>query len=219
MTPGQREDGLGLPHTIGNPAILQSPAPKLALFCSVRCPGALILQAYDLARDLRDAGVIVVSGFHTPVERDILTLLLRGAQPIVLCPARTLTPYRIPPAWKAPIAEGRLLLISPFDAAHRRPTAALATERNHFAAHLAAQTLIIHATPGGATHYLAQQVLSSTIPISTLDHPSNAHLIEAGIPTFALSAYALPKLDRDIPGSEPAQDARRLSLRSPLQGG
>jgi hypothetical protein len=173
-----------LPHTIGDPAILHSPAPKLALFCSVRCPGVLILQAYDLARALRDSGAVVVSGFHTPVERDILTLLLRGPKPLILCPARTLTPFRIPPAWKAPIAAGRLLLISPFAPTHRRPTAVLAAERNRFAAHLAGQTLIIHATPDGATHRLAQDLLATGNPISTLNHPANTHLVESRIPTY-----------------------------------
>jgi predicted Rossmann fold nucleotide-binding protein DprA/Smf involved in DNA uptake len=34
----------------------------LALFCSVKCPGDLILKTYDLARNLRQAGVTVISG-------------------------------------------------------------------------------------------------------------------------------------------------------------
>src|SRR5262249_43066079 len=40
-----------MPETLtalGNVDILQR--QKLALFCSVKCPGALILQTYDLAR-------------------------------------------------------------------------------------------------------------------------------------------------------------------------
>ncbi len=117
-----------------------------------------------------------------------LTLLLRGSQPVILCPARTLTPYRIPPAWKAPIAAGRLLLISPFAPTQRRPTSPLAAERNRFAAGLSTQTLIIHATPNGAIHHLAQHLHSSGIPISTIDHPGNAHLIESGISTFTPSS-------------------------------
>ena len=39
---------------LGNPDILAN--QLLALFCSVRCPGDLILQTYDLARSLRDKG-------------------------------------------------------------------------------------------------------------------------------------------------------------------
>src|SRR5438128_6944111 len=39
---------------LGNLDILRQ--KKLALFCSVKCPGTLILQTYDLACALRDAG-------------------------------------------------------------------------------------------------------------------------------------------------------------------
>src|SRR5574341_192332 len=78
-----------MPETLtalGDVDILQR--KKLALFCSVRCPGALILQTYNLARALRDAGVTVISGFHSPMEKECLTLLLRGTQPVIVCPAR-----------------------------------------------------------------------------------------------------------------------------------
>src|SRR5690348_12573481 len=106
---------MGAPQAItarGDLAILQRPA--LALFCSIACPGDVILQTYDLARDLRDAGVTVAGGFHAPMERECLHLLLRGTQPIVVCPARE---------WRAPLAEGRLLLLSPFGEGSRRATA------------------------------------------------------------------------------------------------
>ena len=58
----------------------------LALFCSVKCPGHLILQTYDLAQALREAGVAVIGGFHSPVECECLTVLLRclGLAPAAL---------------------------------------------------------------------------------------------------------------------------------------
>jgi len=65
-------------------------AKKQALFCSRKYPGNLILKAYDLARSLRDAGTTVISGFHTPVEKECLRILLRGAQPLIICPARSI---------------------------------------------------------------------------------------------------------------------------------
>ena len=59
-------------YMLGNQELLQ--AQKLALFCSRKCPGNLILKAYDLARSLRDAGTTVISGFHTPVEKECLRI-------------------------------------------------------------------------------------------------------------------------------------------------
>ncbi len=53
---------------IGNLAILEK--RSLGFFCSTHCPGEVILRTYDVARALRDAGVTVISGFHSPMEKE-----------------------------------------------------------------------------------------------------------------------------------------------------
>ena len=78
---------------IGNLDILKK--KTLAVFCSVKCPGNLILQTYDLAQHLRDDGVTVISGFHSPIERECLNILLRGKQSVIICPARSIEGMRI----------------------------------------------------------------------------------------------------------------------------
>ena len=74
---------------IGDVKILST--PLLGLLCSIRCPGRVIVQTYDLARTLRDAGVPVIGGFHSPMEKECLDFLLCGKQPVVVCPARSIT--------------------------------------------------------------------------------------------------------------------------------
>jgi predicted Rossmann fold nucleotide-binding protein DprA/Smf involved in DNA uptake len=172
---------------IGDLTILQS--PKLALFCSTRCPGRLILQTYDLVRALRDAGRVVIGGFHTPMEREALALLLRGTQPVIICPARAIDGMRLPPAWNPPLAEHRLLLLSPFPPHQRRVTRELAAARNTFVAALADAVLIPHAAPDSTTERLGRDVLTSGKPVFTLDDDANGHLIAAG---------AVPITPRDI---------------------
>ena len=98
--------------------------PLTALFCSGRCPGDLILKTYDVARAMRDAGAPVIGGFQTPMERECLRLLLRGGQPVVVCPARGIDDMRVPRDWRPALDDGRLLVLSPSPAAVRRPTAA-----------------------------------------------------------------------------------------------
>ena len=75
--------------------------PKTALFCSARCPGKVILTTYDQAAKWRDAGRCVISGFHSPVEKECLQILLRGAQRTIICPARALL-QRVPLDCKKP---------------------------------------------------------------------------------------------------------------------
>lgn len=134
-------------------------ARKTALFCSTRCPGDAILTAMDTARKLRDDGVTVISGFHSPVEKECLRILLRGNQPIIICPARALESMRIPAIWRPPLEAGRLLLLSPFSQSPRRPTMDSARQRNDLIVALADNILIIHATPGGEIERVAALTL------------------------------------------------------------
>ena len=131
--------------------------PKTALFCSARCPGRAILPAYDQAVHWRDAGRCVISGFHSPVEKECLQIMLRGSQPIIICPARAL-PQRVPPDWKKPLDAGRLLILSAFTATARRVTAELAARRNELVAALADEVWFAHIAPGGEIQRLALRI-------------------------------------------------------------
>lgn len=159
---------------IGDQAVLDR--PLLAFFCSAKCTGGAILQAYDVARALRDAGVPVVGGFHSPMEKECLDLLLRGTQSVVVCPAR----MRLPAPWREAIDAGRLLIASPFDASHRRATAALAEQRNRFVASLARDILIVHASPGGKLESLALELLSKGRRVFVLTGPADIQLCRQG---------------------------------------
>ena len=128
------------------------------MFCSVRCPGDAILGAYDAARKIRDEGVTVVSGFHSPVEKECLRILLRGKQPIIMCLARAMIKIRIPTEWRPALDSGRLLLLSPFEKFPRRPTIESARQRNELVAALSDEVLIIHSTPGGSIERISELI-------------------------------------------------------------
>jgi hypothetical protein len=59
--------------TLGNPAILD--LPLLGLFCSQKCPGDIISKTFDTIRQLRDSGVPMSGGFHSPMEKECLASL------------------------------------------------------------------------------------------------------------------------------------------------
>ena len=61
---------------LGNTVLLR--ARRTALFCSARTPGEAILRAHDAARRMRDEGVTVISGFHSPIGKECLRILLRA---------------------------------------------------------------------------------------------------------------------------------------------
>lgn len=161
---------------------------RLALFCSKRCPGSLIIQTHDLAHTLRDAGIMVIGGFHSPVERECLNVLLKGTQPLIICPARSLDGMRVPVEWRAPIEQGRLLLLSPFPKKQRRATADLAQKRNEFVAALADVVYIAYAASGSATELLCKTILSWGKLALTFEHSENAPLIHIGARAVSLDS-------------------------------
>ena len=142
--------------TFGNLNLLA--LPKTALFCSARCPGQAILAAYDQAARWRDAGRCIISGFHSPVEKECLRILLRGSQPVIICPARSLEKMRLATDWKKSLADGRLLILSCFSRNEHRVTSTLAACRNEFVAALADEVWFAHVAPGGQMQRLAQKI-------------------------------------------------------------
>ncbi len=151
-----------------------------ALFCSSKCPGEIILKAHDLAQEFRKAGIPTIGGYHSAVEQECLRVLLRGSQPILLCPARSLENMRLKPAWKDALTEKRLLILSIFGKHHRRSTAVLANQRNAFVAALADKICIAHAAEDSKILEFAQTVLAWGKPVFTFDTPANRALFQLG---------------------------------------
>ena len=152
---------------VGNLDLLN--VPKTALFCSKTCPGDAILAAMDQAQKWRDQGRCIISGFHSPIERECLQILLRGVQPIIICPARSLEKMRIPKEWREGIARDRILLLSSFDPSQRRLTAALSEQRNRLVAALSNEVYFAHISPGGKTARVAEQISGWGIPKTELE--------------------------------------------------
>jgi hypothetical protein len=61
---------------IGNFDILQN--KTLAVSSSVKCPGNIILKTYDIMKQLREKGITVISGFHSPMECECFNILVKG---------------------------------------------------------------------------------------------------------------------------------------------
>ena len=151
--------------------------PSIGFFCSSQCPGAVILRTFDAITELRNRGEIVIGGFHSPMEWDCLEILVRGSQPVIWVPARSIHSMRLPPELRPAFAAGRLLILSPFPSNHRRITADLAEERNRFVAARATTIFAAHAAPGSRTLALCEELLHQGRQVFTIDHPSNRTLL------------------------------------------
>ena len=97
---------------------------------------------------------------------------------------------RVPKNWRAPLSDGRLLILSFFDDNIRRPTAAIVAKRNASIAAVCDRILVAHAQQNGKTEALCKQALTSRKPVLALDSSYNAHLMSLG--ASRISADGLP---------------------------
>jgi len=154
-------------HSVGDPDLLKN--RTLALLCSVKCPGSIILRTYDLMQDLRNENVTIISGFHSPMEKECLKILLRGTCGIVICYARSL-PKHMPLEFKEPTNDGRLLLLSEYDDKHNRPTKEISTERNNLIASIADVLLVPYASPGGMVEEICGKAVAKGKSVLSFDY-------------------------------------------------
>jgi predicted Rossmann fold nucleotide-binding protein DprA/Smf involved in DNA uptake len=150
----------------------------IAFFCSRSCPGDIILKAQDWANGRGAESAPVIGGFHTPVERDVLRILLRGGAPVTIVLARAVQGYRAPPAIKAAVAAGVARIVSPFPPNRTRTTAATAEARNRHILSLCERVVIASASPGGKTEALAREAVAAGHHVYAFPTLGNAHLLE-----------------------------------------
>jgi predicted Rossmann fold nucleotide-binding protein DprA/Smf involved in DNA uptake len=164
---------------IGNLELLE--LLPLGVFGSVRCPASLILQAYDMAQSLKEKQTPVISGFHSPVEKEVLSVLLQGVGSIAICLARGLEGMRVPSEHHKPLEDGRMVLVSLLGNTIRRPKVEFSYERNRLVAALAERILVLHAEPGGKLESLCLELMGWGKPIYTIKDTSNENLIHLGV--------------------------------------
>ncbi|MCA3239449.1 MAG: DNA-processing protein DprA [Curvibacter sp.] len=120
-----------------------------AFFASRQCPGTAIRAAMDWALQQASAKRAIISGFHSPLEQSVLTVLMAAGSPTVVVLARPVQDAKLPPEWHDPLAHRRMAVISGVDKADRL-TQQSATERNALVVRLAHSVVVAHASPTGS---------------------------------------------------------------------
>lgn len=146
-------------HSVGNAELLN--LHKIAFLCSRRFPREAAERAYRWADEQREAGTCIISGYHSPVEKEVLCRLLQGAQPVIIAMARGLN--RQAPEWGRAIDAGRLLVISRYAQSVSHPCESKCYQRNLMMAELADTIVIAHVASGGSLERLCMNYLDKII--------------------------------------------------------
>lgn len=130
-------DGL---RGMGNPALWS--AKKLGMLCSRNAaPGCGVND-----RPRLDKSVVVLSGFHSPPERQIFEQLLALKRPLIWCPTWGLDRLAGPAAVRAALEDNRLLIL---EMRNRAGDLVAAEQRNRFVLERADGLWLPHVMPGG----------------------------------------------------------------------
>jgi predicted Rossmann fold nucleotide-binding protein DprA/Smf involved in DNA uptake len=124
---------------VGETALLAE--PLLGLIASRECPGHVLLETLDRVPEWVKAGRVIVSGFHSPLEQQVLRSVLRRKGRVVKVLARGFGgksgDYRPTAEEREPLAAGRMLVITACPQEVRRTTRETALGRNRLVLALA----------------------------------------------------------------------------------
>ena len=133
-------------YVVGETQLLTQ--PLLGFVASRECPGHVLLDTLEQVPQWVQAGRIVVSGFHSPLEQQVLTSLLRRQGRVVKVLARGMTDYSPTPEELEPLAAGRMLILTACPPTVTRTTRATALTRNRLVLALASERIVPHVAEG-----------------------------------------------------------------------
>ena len=113
--------------------------PLLGLIASRACPGHILLETLDRIPEWIKAGRVIISGFHSPLEQQVLRSVLRRKGRVVKVLARGMTDYRPTAEEREPLAAGRMLVITACPPKIQRTTRETALARNRLVLALASE--------------------------------------------------------------------------------
>ena len=126
---------------LGNKQLLN--LHKIGFIASRHASTLDVIPTLDWAVEIsKSTDVAVVSGFQSPLEKDVLKFLLRGVCPIIIVLARGM--YRkLPEALQTPMDQQRLLIISNESDNTNRVSEITAHKRNEYVISISDEMKII----------------------------------------------------------------------------
>jgi predicted Rossmann fold nucleotide-binding protein DprA/Smf involved in DNA uptake len=114
------------------------------------------------------------------MEKECLDFMLRGTQPVSICPARYPKRAGLPRHWQAAIDNSQVLILSSFGPLCKRTSRQASFTRNQLVASLSKAILVPHASSGGMAERVVEQCLAERIDVLTFQDDANAQILQRG---------------------------------------
>ena len=163
---------------LGNTSLLSQP---LVGVVSARAGTSnLSPNTSELLRQLAGLQATFIGGWHSPLEKESLKILLRESPPTIICLAKSINRFGFLQELKTLLNQDRLLLLTHCTPNAKRISRDASIRRNHLVAGLAKALLVLAAPEGGATYKLAASVIELGKPVFAPAHPANKSLFACG---------------------------------------
>jgi predicted Rossmann fold nucleotide-binding protein DprA/Smf involved in DNA uptake len=121
--------------------------PLLGLLASRDCPGRILLDTLERVPQWVSEGRVILSGFHSPLEQQVLRSVLRRNGRVVKVLARGMGEYHPPAQEREPLSTGAMLVLTAHPDRVLRTTRETALARNRLVLALATDLVIPHVEP------------------------------------------------------------------------
>jgi predicted Rossmann fold nucleotide-binding protein DprA/Smf involved in DNA uptake len=140
----------------------------------------LALKTAELLEQLTSIGLTFIGGWHSPLEEEVLRILLRARARVVFCVAKSLERFVPAEDISSIVSEGRGLLLTHCSPRARRISRDASLRRNEVVLHLAKGLLVLSAPARSASLKLAQAAIALRKPVFAPEHRINDELLTAG---------------------------------------
>lgn len=141
---------------VGETALLEE--PLLGLIASRECPGHVLIETLDLVPAWIKAGRVIISGFHSPLEQQVLrSVLRRKTGRVIKVLARGMSEYHPSSDEREPLSAGRMLVITACSEEVRSTTRETALARNRLVLALSNEVVAPYVAEGSPLALLLQK--------------------------------------------------------------
>lgn len=146
--------------------------PLLGIISSRECPGHAFLDTIDQVPSWVSSGRVILSGFHSPLEQQVLRSALRRRGRIIKVLARGMANFRPSTEERELFAAGRMLVVTACPPEVRRTTRKTALARNKLVLALADEIVAPHISQGSPLSSLLEN--HRAVQIRSTSEPAKA---------------------------------------------
>jgi predicted Rossmann fold nucleotide-binding protein DprA/Smf involved in DNA uptake len=148
--------------------------PVIGVLASGKAPGTVVWDSYHFFYALRDAGVTIAGGWHSPLEKGILDALIEGKVNVAFFAAKGLKGRGFHQKFKLLDKASRGLMISPFpDSVTKINGTERPRLRNELLAAISDVLLIPYIKPGGKLFHMLNAESAFLNKAFVLNHSEN----------------------------------------------